>query len=124
MRILPDWAGYCQFRSAFADVMDERYHSLDWLDQQVLSGEFKFFRTEDAAIVVELRDYPTGARDVHGLIAAGNLADIVERLIPAAEAWGKEQGCIGAIIESRPGWAKALSQYGYEPHQLAVRKEL
>ena len=122
--MIPDWAGYCGFRDAFAGVMDERYYTLDWLDQQILLGKVQFFCTDDAAIIAEIKDYPTGAKDVHGLIAAGDLADIIEVLIPQAEAWGKERGCIAGLIESRPGWAKTLKGFGYEPHQLTIRKEL
>ncbi len=104
--------------------MDERYYTLEWLDAQILSGAVQFMASANAAIVVEIRDYPTGAKDVHGLIAAGDLGEIVNELIPLAEQWGREQDCVGAIIESRVGWAKALAPSGYEPHQLAVRKEL
>ncbi len=104
--------------------MDERYHTLDWLDAQVLEGKVQFWATEDAAIIAEVRDYPTGARDVHGLIAAGDLQSIIEELIPRAEAWGKANGCVVAQIESREGWARALSPSGYRTHQIVVRKEL
>lgn len=120
--MIPDWAGYCEFRPAFAQVMDQRYHTLPWLDEQVLSGKVQFWRTDSAAIVAEVRDYPTGAKDIHGLIAAGDLADIVQVLIPQAEQWGRENGCIAAQIESRPGWARALKDY--DVHQVIVRKEL
>ncbi len=120
----PDWAGYLKFRSQFGEVIDERYHTLGWLDGQILNGEFQVFRTDDAALVVELRDYPTGAKDVHVIIAAGDVAQIVNDLRPIAEQWGREQGCIAAIVESRPGWARHLKPHGYETHQLTVRKEL
>jgi hypothetical protein len=76
-----------------------------------------------AAIVTELRDYP-GCRAIHGLAAAGDLGEIADVLIPAAEAWGKKQGCAFAIIESRPGWARQLRGSGYETHQVSVRKML
>lgn len=122
--MVPDWAGYCGFRAAFGEVMDERYHTLEWLDEKLLHGEVQFWRTGNAAIIAEKRDYPTGASDVHGLIAAGDLGDIVEVLIPQAEAWGKAQGCIAAQIESREGWAKVLRPFGYQIHQITVRKEL
>lgn len=122
--MMPDWAGYCSFRNAFAEVMDERYHTLPWLDEQMLTGKVQFWRSDNAAIITEVRNYPTGATDIHGLIAAGNLEEIVEVLIPQAEEWGREQNCIAAQIESRAGWAKALKSYGYEAHQLTVRKEL
>ncbi len=115
---------YSAFRPAFAAVMDERYYTLEWLDGQIEVGAARFFCSDNAAIIAEIRDYPTGAKDVHGLIAAGDLGEIVNELIPLAEQWGRENGCIGAVIESRVGWAKALKASQYEPHQLAVRKEL
>lgn len=122
--MIPDWAGYCSFRDRFGEVIDERYHTLDWLDRQILSGEFRFWRSEKAAIITELRDYPTGAKDIHGIIAAGDMGEIVGSLIPQAEEWAKEQNCVAAIIESRPAWAKVLAPSGYETHQVAVRKQL
>lgn len=120
----PDWDDYLQFRAAFASVMDQRLYTPEWLDGEVWSGRAKFWRTADAAIVTEIRTYPTGAHDIHGIVAAGDLSEIINILIPAAEMWAKAVGCIGAIIESREGWARVLKERGYEPHRVAVRKEL
>ena len=117
-------AGYLRFRPLFAAALDPRLYTLDHLDALVESGRGVFFHTGTAAIVAELRAYPTGARVVHGLVAAGDLADIVEILIPAAEAWGRSRGCIAATIESRPGWARLLKTHGYAAHQTAVWKDL
>lgn len=122
--IVPDWSGYLEFRSAFQGVVDERYWPMEWLDQRILSGAARFFRSENAAIVAELRQYPGGAIDVHGLIAAGDKREIVGKLIPQAEAWGRENECLAGVVESRPGWAKALKPSGYEVAQVTVRKEL
>lgn len=122
--MVPDWAGYLHFRDAFAEVMDERYYTPEWLDDLLLVGSATFMRTDKAAIIVEIRDYPTGACDVHGIVAAGDLGDVVNVLIPQAEEWARVRGCTGAIIESREGWARALKASGYNVHQVAVRKEL
>jgi hypothetical protein len=122
--MIPDWAGYLRFRGDFADVMDERYHTLDWLDDQILEGKVKFWRSENAALLTEIKHYPTGAMDIHVTIAAGNMREVVEILRPQAERYGKDLGCIGSTVESRPGWAKVLKPYGYEAFQLTVRKEL
>lgn len=122
--MIPDWGGYLEFRPLFAQVMDERYHTLAWLDQQVIGGKVQFWRSEKAAMITELRDYPTGAKDVHALIAAGDLAEIIEDITPRAEAWARERGCIAAQVESREGWVKALKPSGYHLHQCIVRKEL
>ena len=115
---------YSAFRDAFRGVLDERYYPIGWLDERIASGRAQFFRSDNAAVVVELRLYPGGAMDVHGLIAAGEINEIIDELIPRAERWGAEQGCVAAVIESRPGWARALKQSGYEVHQLSLRKEL
>lgn len=104
--------------------MDRRLFTGGYLDRLIASRAAHIIGTTGSAIVFEAKAYPTGHRDVHGLVAAGDLRDIVETLIPQAEAWGRANGCSGALIESRPGWARILKHHGYEPHQLAVRKEL
>lgn len=118
-----DWTGYLSFREAFATVTDERYYPIEWLDQRILSGVAQFMPSDNAAIVVELRAFPGGAVDVHGLIAAGDKDEIIEELIPRAEAWGRENGATAGVIESRPGWARALKPHGYDVAQVTVRKE-
>jgi hypothetical protein len=121
---LRDWAGYLRFRPAFEGVMDSRLYTIDWLDRQVLSGAYCLFATPRAAILAEIKTYPTGAREVHGVVAAGDLQEIEERLIPEAEAWGRSLGCIAAQIDSRDGWARVMKKHGYRPHQTVIRKEL
>lgn len=115
---------FLQWLPSFAEVMDRRYYSPDWLAGQVWSGRARFWCSENAALVAEIKIYPTGARDVHFLVAAGNLTELVETLRPKVEAWGTSMGCVAALVESRPGWVKALAQKGYRLHQAAVRKEL
>ena len=138
--IVPDWAGYVRFRDAFAEATDPAFYPIAWLDAQVLAGAAWPIVGRAAALVVEVRDYPGGARVAHGLVAAGDpgspdrgpgqaapgagLAEIVAELIPAAEAWGRARGCRLGLIESREGWAKLLRPHGWEPHQLTLRKPL
>lgn len=119
-----DWAGYVQWRPAFEAAMDARLYAAEWLDARILAGSAQFWRSEHAAAVTEIRTYPTGAYDVHGLIAAGDVDAVRDRIIPEVEAWGRSIGALGIVIESRPGWARVLRQAGFEPHQLAIRKEL
>ena len=114
---------YTAWRAAFADALDDRFYTIDWLDSRIADGSALCLSSDTAAIVTEIREYPTGAKDIHGLIAAGDLETIVNDLIPAAEALGRQLGCIGAIIESREGWTKVLCGAGYQPYQTAVRKE-
>jgi hypothetical protein len=122
--ILPDWSGYHRFRPQLAEALDPTFYPIEHLDALILSGRARLWVGEHAAIVAEIRDYPGGARAVHGLVAAGRIEEISGTLIPQAEAWGKAQGCTCAIVESRSGWMRALKPQGYAPHQVALRKEL
>ena len=115
---------YQRWREAFASAIDDRLHTIGHLDRLLFGGHAQAWFGENAAIVTEIRTYPTGARVIHGLVAAGDLAEICDVLIPRAEGWARSIGCVLAVIESRPGWAKTLKAAGYEPHQLTVRKEL
>ena len=122
--IVPDWSGYLRFRPDFAEVLDPRLYTIEWLDEQVLSHAVKLWIGREAAIVAQVKHYPTGARDIEGLIAAGDLEEIAGELIPAAEDFARSMGCVGAIIQSREGWARVLKGQGYQPYQIALRKEL
>jgi hypothetical protein len=120
----PDWSAYLRWRDAFGEVMDPRMYSLSWLDGEIHGGRMLMWADADAAILAQVRTYPTGARDIHGMVAAGDLKAIATRLIPLAEEWAKAAGCIGAVIDSREGWRRVLEPSGYRPYQIAVRKEL
>lgn len=117
-------AAYHKWRADFEAVMDPRMYTISWLDGQLWAGRAWFWGNDKAGIVAELRQYPTGAFDIHGLVAAGDVATIRDELIPQAERWAASIGALGAIIESRPAWAKVLKGHGYEPWQTSVRKEL
>jgi len=118
------WTEYLAWRPAFVAAMDTRLHTPEWLDGRMLAGMAQFWRSAHAAAVTEIRTYPTGAYDVHGLIAAGDVGEVRDIIVPEVEAWARTIGALGIVIESRPGWARALKGRGFEPHQLAVRKEL
>lgn len=119
-----DIAEYCRFRDGFAAILDERFYYIEWLDRQVISGAYKLLTCRDAAVLVEIKTYPTGEKEAHGVAATGNMDSIVSILIPLAEKYGREADCIIASIESRPGWVRALRGDGYTPYQTCIRKEL
>lgn len=121
---MTDLAGYLKWRPAFLEAIDERLYPTVWLDSLVTSGAAQLWLSDNAAALTEVRTYPSGATELHGLVAAGDIGEVRDQLIPVAEAWARSIGCTGFTIESRPGWAKLLKAHGFEPHQLAVRKEL
>lgn len=112
------------FRAEFAAAMDGRLFTIGYLDSLIASMKAQVWCSDNAAIVTEIKKYPSGAKAIQGLIAAGDLEEIVGVLIPRAEEWGRHAGCQFAIIESRPGWARELKKHGYSTHQVAIAKEL
>lgn len=115
---------YSKFRELLASAIDQTRFPLAYLDYLVASGNARSLSTGRAAVLFELKKYPSGLQDLHGIVAAGNLDDVARELIPQAEAWGRANGCVAALIESRPGWARVLKDHGYETHQVSVRKVL
>jgi len=122
--MISDWVGYLRFRAQFQTVIDPEFYPIEWLDFEVSAGRAWPIIGENAALVVEVKAYPGGVKAAHGLIAAGDLNEIINELIPAAEAWGRTQGCKYGLIESREGWAKALKSHGWEIHQVSILKVL
>ena len=102
--------------------MDQRLHPLAWLDARVAAGDVDVFATDDSCILTEFRQFPSGAWEIHGVVAAGNKDTIARVLIPQAEQYGRDMGCIIASIESRPGWARTLPDY--QVHQVILRKDI
>lgn len=118
-----NWPDYIRFREQFADALDPRFYSIEWLDRKIHNNEYRLWANDDAAIIAKIEHYPTGAMEVHGMLAAGNLKQIVS-LIPLAENWGRSLGCIVGGISSHPAWQKIMKNHGYEPSQTVLRKEL
>jgi len=115
--------GYERWRDEFAAALDPRFHGVAHVDGLVWCGRARLFANERAALLAEIKVYPTGASDVHVLVGAGDLHELVA-LEPRLVAWGRAHGCLGVLIESRDAWAKVMKKHGYDPHQIAVRKEL
>lgn len=112
-----------RWRAEFETAIDGGLYDIGMLDTLVGSGRAQCWFGVSAAIVTEIREYPK-ARVIHGLVAAGDLEEIVGTLIPRAEEWARSLGCSMAVIESRAGWERALKPHGWEVHQVALRKDL
>lgn len=115
---------YLGWRDRLGAALDQRFYTVEWLDWLVSDDRAFFLAGERAAIVAEIRCYPTGARAIHGICAAGDVSEIVSLLIPAAEAWGKSQGCRHGFVDSREGWQRLLKSSGYDTYKVSVRKDI
>lgn len=110
-------------RPEVGKAIDERCYSLDWLDVQILNDQARIFGADKAVIVITVKQYPAGATELHGLVAAGELDSILP-LIDEATAWAKDSGITFACIASRPAWKRVLETRGFQLYQMELRKEL
>ncbi len=117
------WAAYCRHREEIAGILDERKWPLDWLDTQVWTGAIRTLASDTAIIGFEFKHYPGGARELHGMFAAGDMESIL-LLIDDAVAVARASLCDMASIESRPSWAKILKPRGFAVDQVRIVKEL
>lgn len=115
---------YLRFRDEFAGVLDERTHSLQWLDAQVYSGLFACWGNDKACLLTSIKQFPTGAFEVHVEIAAGDLETLVNETIRDVEAWARKVGALFVTIASRAGWVRVMKAHGYAPWQTEIRKEV
>lgn len=114
---------YADWRGRFLEAVDEDLYPAEWLDRRVASGRARFWGNAAGAILAEVKVYAGGVKEVHGLLAAGDILAI-RALIVEAEAWGRAKGCTRASISSHPAWARLLRDDGYLPSQLTIVKAL
>ncbi len=111
---------YLPFRDEFTALAPDRYPA-EYIDRQVAARNWQCWSDGKAAILANVKQYPSGLRELHGLAAAGELESI-QSLIPLAEEYGRHVGCSIASIESREAWVKILPDY--EVEQVRIVKGL
>lgn len=114
---------YAHWRGRFLEAVDQDLHPAWWIDNNVADGTWRFWGNDDAAILVELKQYPSGALEVHGLVAAGEVSAI-KALIPLAEEYGRDCGATRASIASTPAWSRLMRDEGYQIEQVTIVKGL
>jgi len=122
---LGDMVGdYRRWRLQLGQALDPRYHNQEWLDWMVMGGRAMCFSTGDCAVVAELRYYPSGAKDVFVICAAGDPIATRDVLAPRLEQWAKAEGCLAIMAESREAWIRLLSGVGWKLYKTAMRKDM
>jgi hypothetical protein len=113
---------YFRFREEIEGALDSRTHTIQWLDAQVWSGRAQVWGRDDAVLLSEIRQFPTGAFEVHVLVAAGNRDTLVNDTISEVEQWAGDIGALFVTIASRAAWARVLRGRGYQHWQTEIRK--
>ncbi len=113
---------YLRHRAEIASILDERFYPLWWVESQISEGLIDLLANETAIIGLQLRTYPGGAKELHGMFAAGDKASIRE-LVKQALAIGKGAGLTCAAIESRSGWGREFRDLGFVRDRVRIVKD-
>lgn len=108
---------------AALDRSGEETHTRAHVWDLVSTGRAQLWPCPDAAMVTEIIRYPTGIKHVRGWLSGGDL-DQIRAAMPHVEEWAMAQGCTRVIIDGRKGWQRALSDQGYAPTTVNLKKEL
>lgn len=98
-------------------------HDIDDVRAMCERGEARFWPGRNAAAVVEVITYPRKTV-LHLWLNGGDMAELLDEMLPKVEAWGAECGCDMAMTTGRPGWDRAMKPYGYAPVAHICTKEL
>lgn len=88
----------------------------------VLAGDAQFWPGKTSAIITEVHEFPR-KNVLHFWLAGGNMIELVEQMVPCAEAWGRTMGCTGFTISGRQGWGRVMASKGYEPKWFICAKD-
>lgn len=102
---------------------DGGFETIGSVEHAIATGEAVFWPGEHSAIVTQFWETREG-KALHYWLCGGNLSEIVDRMQPQIDAWGKAQGCTRALICGREGWRKVMRRFGYEPLWTAMERQL
>lgn len=103
-----DAVGYSNGELTIPYVKDKLI-SGDWVMFVMMEGEVIV-----ASIILVVRDYPSGKKTLHGLLAGGSkLEQWMDKIYDVAQAVAKEQGCSELYVAGRPGWQRLLKSKGF-----------
>lgn len=117
-----DWAR-CEAWLAAALAHSGRTHAPMDVRRMVHRGEAQLWPGRAAAMVTAVEDDPCERRMLIWL-AGGELDELRDELLPAAERWARGRGCRRMLIIGRPGWERALKTKGYAPLARLIAKDL
>jgi hypothetical protein len=96
-------------------------HSFIHIVDGVISGNMQLWSGPKGCAVTEIVVYPN-KKVLHVFLAGGKLEQITDMHEDAVK-WGKAQGCVGMSLAGRPGWKKALKEFGWKEQLVTLGKE-
>jgi hypothetical protein len=115
---------YATWRGRLATANDPVFWPIEAIDTMLREGRAQFWGTDKSALITLVTSYPGGAVVIEVLAGTGSMADLIKRVRPKVEAWGRQYGCTHIQIKGRPGWARTLKPHGFRHFQDILMKGL
>lgn len=122
-------AAYLHHRPDFERAITDEFWTIEEIDRAVDEainnggeGINQFFYSPRAALLTEVVPYDAGPLMQTRWATSHDLKILLTDFAPAVEAWAKEHGCVGALVEGRKGWERAMKRLGYEHFSTTLIK--
>lgn len=99
-----------------------RTHEFDDIVAIVLTGKVRMWSTAGSFLIVERVAYPRKTH-YHIFLAGGDL-DELRGLHDEVTAAAKADGADALTLTGRPGWARALVKWGWQPVYTTLMREI
>lgn len=94
-------------------------HDLDSIKREIFLKQAQLWEGEKSVIVTQIEEYPK-IKKCRIWIAAGDMVELVEKMLPAVEKWAKKENCYAIGVVGRKGWSRVLLDKGYEEPRLTI----
>lgn len=101
----------------------QRTHLIEDVEAMVASGEAMLWEGKKSAAVTEVISFPR-SKVMHLWLCGGDLREIVEDMLPKAEAYAASIGCDRLTTAGRVGWDRVMKTHGYTPCASICEKVL
>ena len=89
----------------------------------VANGDAQLWQGQRSAAVTEIIQFPR-LKSLHLWLCGGDLREIVDDMLPQAEAFAKKEGCSRLTTAGRIGWDRVMKGKGFTPVAHICAKDL
>jgi hypothetical protein len=96
-------------------------HTIDDVERELLREKAQLWCGDTSIIVTEIGEFPLGNK-VRIWLAAGDMEELVDEMLPEIESWAKDQNCVAVTIVGRKGWLRKLKSVYKQNYVMLERK--
>lgn len=114
-----------EMRQRLDDALARGYNFCDVQEivERVRANEWQWHQNRDGVCITSIQENKLGEKYLQGRFIFGDL-DAVMEMSDRIDQFGRDHGCIGWIMDGRPGWQKVLKKYGWNFSGIVMTKEL